>query len=62
MIASGPEATDVRASRDRADNPSTGVIRSLDTSRARSGGPISQRHTAAAALCSADCPSDTPVL
>ncbi len=54
--------TDVRASRDGADSPSTGVIRSLDTSRARSGGPIRQRHTATATLCSAGCPSDTPVL
>ena len=61
-IASGPYATDVSASSDSAERPSTGVICSLDTSRARSGGPISQRHTAAAALCSAGCPSDTPVL
>ena len=41
MIASGPYATEVRASRDSADSPSTGVICSLVTSRARSGGPTS---------------------
>lgn len=44
MIASGPYATDVNASSDSADSPSTGVICSLDASRTRSGGPIRKRH------------------
>lgn len=44
MTASGPYATDVRASSDSADSPSTGVICSLDASRTRSGGPIRKRH------------------
>src|SRR5882724_2720006 len=39
MMASGPYATDVSASRDSADSPSTGVICSRETSRARTGGP-----------------------
>ena len=48
MIASGPYATDVSASRDSADRPSTGVICSRDTSRARSGGPTRTCQIAAA--------------
>ncbi len=42
MIASGPYATDVRASSDRAESPSTGVICSLEASLDRSGRPISR--------------------
>src|ERR1700753_2328145 len=48
MMASGPYATDGRASRDSADSPSTGVICSRDTSRARSGGPTKTCQIAAA--------------
>lgn len=47
-IASGPYATDVSASRDSADRPSTGVICSRDTSRAPSGGPTRTCQIAAA--------------
>src|SRR6266851_6752415 len=43
MIASGPYATEVSASSDRADRPSIGVICSRETSRALSGGPIRTR-------------------
>ena len=48
MIASGPYATEVSASRESADSPSTGVICSLVRSRARSGGPTSRCQAPAA--------------
>jgi hypothetical protein len=48
MMASGPYATDVRASSDRAERPSTGVMRSLAASEWRSGRPVSNCHPAAA--------------
>ena len=49
MMASGPYATEVKASRDRAESPSTGVISSWEICLARSGGPISARQADLAA-------------
>src|SRR5664280_651676 len=49
-IASGPYATDVRASNDKAEIPSTGVIRSEDASSAVSARPKRTRRTVSDAL------------
>jgi hypothetical protein len=45
MIASGPYATEVSASRESADSPSTGVICSWEASLDRSGRPIRRFQT-----------------
>ena len=47
-MASGPYATEVSASRERAESPSTGVICSLATSLMRNAGPTTRRRTALA--------------